>query len=165
MHMFSERTQVLLSKQQLATLKRRAKRDQSSVGAVIRAAVDSYLEIPSNDERQAALQRLFALNAPVDDWPVMKAQIEENMLREIEQSMAYEESEFEIGCQRFLTLPSSCMPAAVNTRFGFLASTCSNRQRTRSWKQRPQPKSSRRSSIGSSPSIVQRLGFRWRAKP
>ena len=75
MHMFSERTQVLLSKSQLAELKRRAKRERKSVGAVIREAVDAYTATPSDDERQAALERLFALNAPVEDWPVMKEQI------------------------------------------------------------------------------------------
>jgi hypothetical protein len=80
--MFSERTQVLLSKQQLTSLKRRAKRERKSVGAVIRDAVDSYVATPSHDERRAALERLFAINAPVDDWPVMKAQIEKGMLGE-----------------------------------------------------------------------------------
>ncbi len=75
MHMFSERTQVLLSKRQLAAVKRRAKRDQKSVGAVIRDAVDAYVETPGQVERQAAFERLIAINAPVDDWPVMKEQI------------------------------------------------------------------------------------------
>lgn len=75
MRMFSERTQVLLSKRQLAELKRRAKREKKSVGAVIRDAVDSYTGSPTDDERQAALERLFAINAPVDDWPIMKQQI------------------------------------------------------------------------------------------
>jgi hypothetical protein len=82
MHMFSERTQVLLTKQQLASLKRRARGEKKSVGAVIREAVDAYTSTPSDDERQAALERLFAINAPVDDWPVMKAQIEKGMLGE-----------------------------------------------------------------------------------
>ena len=80
--MFSERTQVLLSKRQLAELKRRAKREKKSVGAVIRDAVNAHLEMPNDDERQAALEHLFSLNAPVDDWPVMKAQIEKGMLGE-----------------------------------------------------------------------------------
>jgi hypothetical protein len=75
MRMFSERTQVLLSKQQLASLKRRAGREKKSVGAVIRDAVDVYTASPDDDERRAALERLFAVEAPVDDWPVMKAQI------------------------------------------------------------------------------------------
>jgi hypothetical protein len=80
--MFSERTQVLLTKQQLADLKRVANRDRKSVGAVIREAVDAYTGTPSDDERQAALEHLMSLEAPVDDWPVMKAQIEKGMLGE-----------------------------------------------------------------------------------
>ncbi len=82
MRMLSERTQVLLSKQQLASLKRLARRDKKSVGAVIREAVDAYVGGPSDDERRAALERLMAMELPVDDWPVMKAQIEKGMLGE-----------------------------------------------------------------------------------
>jgi hypothetical protein len=82
MHMFSERTQVLLSKQQLASLKRRARGEKKSVGAVIREAVEAYTSTPSDDERQAALDHLMSMDAPVDDWPVMKAQIEKGMLGE-----------------------------------------------------------------------------------
>lgn len=79
MCMFSERTQVLLSPEQLARLKRIAARDGRSVGSVIREAVDSFVEAEP-DRRQRALQRLFAMDAPVDDWPVMKAQIMEGQL-------------------------------------------------------------------------------------
>jgi hypothetical protein len=82
MHMFSERTQILLSKQQLAELKRRARRERKSVGAVIRDAVDAHLTTSDEDERQASLERLFAINASVDDWPVMKAQIFKGALGE-----------------------------------------------------------------------------------
>jgi len=82
MHMFSERTQVLLSKRQLARLKRRARRERRSVGAVIRDAVDAYTSAPDYEERRAALEHLMTLEAPVDDWPVMKAQIEKGMLGE-----------------------------------------------------------------------------------
>ena len=77
--MFSERTQVLLSPAQLARLKRIAARDGRSVGAVIRDAVDSFVEAEP-DRRQQALDRLLALNAPVDDWEVMKAQIMKSQL-------------------------------------------------------------------------------------
>ncbi len=79
MRMFTERTQVLLSPEQLARLKRIAARDGRSVGSVIREAVDSFVEAEP-DRRQRALERLFALNAPVDDWEVMKAQILESQL-------------------------------------------------------------------------------------
>lgn len=75
MHMFTERTQVLLSKQQLSRLKRVARRAKKSVGAVIREAVDTYTTSPDEDERQAALERLVAMELPVDDWLVMKEQI------------------------------------------------------------------------------------------
>ncbi len=77
--MFSERTQVLLSPGQLATLKRIAARDGKSVGAIIREAVDSFVEAEP-DRRQRALKRLLAMNAPVDDWEVMKAQILKSQL-------------------------------------------------------------------------------------
>jgi predicted DNA-binding protein len=77
--MFSERTQVLLSPEQLARLKRIAARDGKSVGSVIREAVDSFVEAEP-DRRQRALEALLAMNAPVDDWEVMKAQIEKSQL-------------------------------------------------------------------------------------
>lgn len=79
MCMFSERTQVLLSPEQLARLKRIAERDGRSVGSVIRDAVDSFVEAEP-DRRQRALKRLLAMNAPVDDWEVMKAQILKSQL-------------------------------------------------------------------------------------
>jgi predicted DNA-binding protein len=79
MCMFSERTQVLLSPEQLARLKRIAERDGRSVGSVVREAVDSFVEAEP-DRRQRALKRLLSMNAPVDDWEVMKAQIMKSQL-------------------------------------------------------------------------------------
>jgi hypothetical protein len=77
--MFSERTQVLLSPEQLARVKRIAARDGRSVGSVIREAVDSFVEA-APDSRERALQSIMSMNAPVDDWEVMKAQIMESQL-------------------------------------------------------------------------------------
>lgn len=74
MCMFSERTQVLLSPEQVSRLKRIAVREGRSVGAVIRDAVDSYVD-PGGDSRHDAILTLLAMNAPVDDWDVMKDQI------------------------------------------------------------------------------------------
>lgn len=74
MCMFTERTQVLLTPEQLARVKRIAARDGRSVGSVIRDAVDSFVDAEP-DRRERALARLLAMNAPVDDWEVMKAQI------------------------------------------------------------------------------------------
>jgi predicted DNA-binding protein len=74
MCVYSERTQVLLSPEQLARLKRIAARDGRSVGSVIREAVDSFID-PGLDSRRRAFESLTSLNAPVDDWEVMKAEI------------------------------------------------------------------------------------------
>ncbi len=74
MRMYSERTQVLLSPEQLERLKRLARRDGRSVGAVIRDAVDAFT-VGSVDRRLTAIEHLFTLEAPVDDWEVMKAEI------------------------------------------------------------------------------------------
>lgn len=77
--MFSERTQVLLSPQQVDKLKRIAARDGRSVGAVIRDAVDSYID-PGLDSRRRAADRILSMNLPVDDWEVMKEQIMRSQL-------------------------------------------------------------------------------------
>jgi predicted DNA-binding protein len=79
--MFSERTQVLLSPEQLARLKRIAERDGRSVGSVIREAVDSFVD-RGPDSRQAAARAINSMNAPVADWEVMKAQILHSQLGE-----------------------------------------------------------------------------------
>ena len=79
MCMFSERTQVLLSPQQVERLKRIAARDGRSVGAIIRDAVDSYVD-PGLDSRRRAADRILSMNLPVDDWEVMKEQIMRSQL-------------------------------------------------------------------------------------
>jgi predicted DNA-binding protein len=74
--MFSERTQVLLSPEQLERVKRIARRDGTSVGAVIRDAIDAFVWAPE-DRRQRAFEHLMSMNdGTSDDWDVMKAQIE-----------------------------------------------------------------------------------------
>lgn len=74
MHMYSERTQVLLSPEQLARVKRLAAREGRSVGAVIRDAIDAFVGAEP-DARRRALHSLMAMEAPVDDWEAMKAEI------------------------------------------------------------------------------------------
>ncbi len=81
--MYSERTQVLLSKAQVARLKRIAARDRRSVGAVIRDAVDAYVD-PDLERRRRALREILAMDLPVDDWDVMKRQIEESRYPDID---------------------------------------------------------------------------------
>lgn len=82
MCMFSERTQVLLSPQQVEKVKRIARREGRSVGAVIRDAVDSYAD-PGNDVRRRAYEEMITMNLPVDDWEVMKEQIRQSQLSEL----------------------------------------------------------------------------------
>lgn len=77
--MFSERTQVLLSPAQVEKVKRIAAREGRSVGAVIRDAVDTYVD-PDADSRQAAAAAITAMEIPVDDWEVMKLQIRVSQL-------------------------------------------------------------------------------------
>ncbi|MEO7119405.1 MAG: CopG family transcriptional regulator [Candidatus Limnocylindrales bacterium] len=72
--MYSERTQVLLTPEQVERLKRRAARDGRSVGAVIREAIDAFVAAEP-DSRQRALASMFSTDAPVADWDVMKAEI------------------------------------------------------------------------------------------
>lgn len=75
MCMFSERTQVLLSPEQLERVKRIARRDGTSVGAVIRDAIDAFVWAPA-DARERAIDRILAMDdGTSDDWEVMKAQI------------------------------------------------------------------------------------------
>ena len=81
MCMFSERTQVLLSPEQLARLRRIAAREGKSVGAVMRDAIDAFVE-RGPDSRQAAARAINTMNAPVEDWEVMKAQIMRSQLGE-----------------------------------------------------------------------------------
>jgi hypothetical protein len=75
MHMsLSERTQVLLSPAQRAKVERLSQREQVSVGEVIRRAIDAY-DQPAPASRQEALEELFAIEAPVAEWSVMKDEI------------------------------------------------------------------------------------------
>lgn len=77
--MFSERTQVLLRPDQRERLDAAARRRGMSVGAVIREAVDAYFG-PRSRTRADAIEALFAMEAPVEDWDVMKAEIERGAL-------------------------------------------------------------------------------------
>jgi predicted transcriptional regulator len=79
--MHSERTQVLLSLEQRSRLERIAVRENRSMGAVIRDAIDAYT-LPRARSREEALESLFSINAPVADWEQMKAEIIEGALGE-----------------------------------------------------------------------------------
>jgi hypothetical protein len=78
MRMFSERTQVLLTKEQRSRLERIAADRRVSVGAVIREAIDAYAA-PRRKSRREAFERLTAIGAPVAGWETMKAEILRSM--------------------------------------------------------------------------------------
>lgn len=81
MRMYSERTQVLLSPPQLAQLKRIAAQEGQSVGAVIRDAIDAFVgSAPA--ARGRAVRSILSMEAPVDDWVVMKEQIQRSQAGE-----------------------------------------------------------------------------------
>ena len=75
MCMYSERTQVLLSPEQLERVKRIARREGTSVGAVMRDAIDAFTWAPP-DRRQRAFEHMLTLDGgPMDDWDVIKAEM------------------------------------------------------------------------------------------
>ena len=71
--MLSEHVTVVLSIEQAKRVRRVAADRGESVSAVIREAVDEYLEDEFAIKREAA-RAILAMNAPVDDWEVMKAE-------------------------------------------------------------------------------------------
>ena len=80
--MFSERFTVMLSADESRRVRRLAARDGRSTSAVVRDAIDAYLDDESTVRRDA-IARLLGMNAPVDDWEVMKAQIEASRYPEL----------------------------------------------------------------------------------
>ncbi len=68
------RIPVLVTPEQRERLDRLAAREGTSVGAVVRAAIEAYTGTPTRSAR-AVLDDLFSLEAPVGDWSTMKAEI------------------------------------------------------------------------------------------
>lgn len=69
----TQRTQVLLTPDQRRRLERIAVRQGTSVGAVIRQAIERYS--PDTDGEEDDLESIFALDLPVGGWAEMKAEI------------------------------------------------------------------------------------------
>ena len=59
--MYSERIQLLVSREQRRRLEQEAKRRGTSVASVIREAVDAQIGRPTREERLAALERIRAI--------------------------------------------------------------------------------------------------------
>jgi hypothetical protein len=61
MHMYTERLQILISKEQRLRLEQEAKRRSASVASVIREAVDDRLGGISREEKVAAAESIAAM--------------------------------------------------------------------------------------------------------
>lgn len=74
------RKQLYLDEATDRELKRLARRTGRSEASHVREALDRYLKEPTPpedvDRRMAALDRLFAANAPVADWEQMEREVE-----------------------------------------------------------------------------------------
>ena len=81
----SKRVQVLMGEGEFSRLQRLAKERHTSVGSLLRSGVQMmYFHSFMGDQkkRQEALQRLFALHAPVTDWPTMKKRIQRTRFKD-----------------------------------------------------------------------------------
>lgn len=79
----SRRLQILVDDERFRRLERVAKHRGTSVAQVVRDAIDFILTPEELEERSAAVRRLLdAPDMPVDDWPVMKREIETMYERE-----------------------------------------------------------------------------------
>jgi hypothetical protein len=81
MPMLTRRTQLLLDEDRYERLARRAETTGSSVGALIREAIDLAYPREELTRREAADRLLAAEPMPVEDWPEMKRQIRDEMFR------------------------------------------------------------------------------------
>lgn len=68
----TKRVQVLLEPPQFARLEEIAKVRKSSVGALIREAVEKEYFRTDRKERLAAVERMAAMTLPVADWEQME---------------------------------------------------------------------------------------------
>jgi predicted DNA-binding protein len=68
------RLEIRLLPETLQMLKDEAARKNTSVGGIVREAIDSYCAVPA-DEKLAAVRKLAELKAPVAAWDKMKKEI------------------------------------------------------------------------------------------
>ncbi len=75
MSRLTKRIEVLFSEELAENLRRIAEKERCSVGTLVREAVAEKYAAPSRQEKMEALERLYALQAPVDEWEDMEAEI------------------------------------------------------------------------------------------
>lgn len=72
----TERVEIRLSPEDMARLKREARRRRLSVGALVREAIRVPYAGPS-EERARAAEALARIGAPIADWPEIEREVEE----------------------------------------------------------------------------------------
>lgn len=72
MPVLNKRVQVLLSSDQHKRLETLASRRGTSIGALIREAIEKLYIQPDQEERLKAVQRMAELELPVSDWERME---------------------------------------------------------------------------------------------
>lgn len=77
MHMLTRRLQVLLDDARYRRLRAEARARKSTVGALVREAIDRAFPI-APERKRAALRRILAApRIPVPDFPELKAELDE----------------------------------------------------------------------------------------
>ena len=81
--MFTEAIWIKFTPEQAARLRAIAQRQGRTIDAVVRDAVDSIDDV-SDARRHRAAMAILEMGTPVDDWDVMKRQIEESRYPELD---------------------------------------------------------------------------------
>jgi hypothetical protein len=74
------RLEVRLYPEQLKKLKEEAADKDTSVGELVREAIEQRYEV-SKDDRLKAVEQMASINAPVTTWEQMKKEIESGYLK------------------------------------------------------------------------------------
>jgi predicted DNA-binding protein len=73
------RLEIRLYPEQLEKLKKEAAEKSTSVGELVREALEQRYEV-NRDDRLEAVERMAAIDAPVTSWEEMKKQIQAGIL-------------------------------------------------------------------------------------
>ena len=74
------RLEIRLHPEQLKKLKDEAAEKNTSVGNLVREAIDQHYEV-STEEKLKAVQQMANINAPVTNWEQMKKEIESGYMK------------------------------------------------------------------------------------
>ena len=77
-----KRLEIRLYPEQLQKLKEEAEAKNTSVGELVREAIEHRYEVSVKDKLEA-LQMMSSINAPVSAWEEMKKEIERGIVKEI----------------------------------------------------------------------------------